>query len=204
MVEKTVATPADQQAPEERVRPVERGLKRREAEGKDVSEMSPIVTVMVGRTDDWMKMLVKQNGLDIPAEYLEWPGVACFKKAYEIYKQRGYRTRLLAAAYRNFYHWTEFVGGDVSLTIPHEWQVKFNESGVAVTPRMQEPVKAEILDTLYDKIPDFRRAYDEDGLSPEAFDSFGPTVRTLRNFIGSYHELVGVVRDFMLPDPDKK
>ena len=183
---------------------VERGLKRREAEGKDVSEMSPIITMMVGRTDDWMKVLAKQNNLDIPPEYLEWPGVACFKKAYEIYKQRGYRTRLLSAAYRNFYHWTEFVGGDVSLTIPHEWQVKFNESGLAVTPRMHEPVKAEIVDTLYEKIPDFRKAYDENGMTAREFDTYGATVRTLRSFITGWHDFVAVIRNFMLPDPDVK
>ena len=181
---------------------VERGLKRREAEGKDVSEMSPIVTIMVGRTDDWMKVLVKKNNLDIPAEYLEWAGVACFKKAYEIYKKRGYRARLLSAAYRNFYHWTEFVGGDVSMTLPHEWQVKFNESGLPIVPRMHEPVKAEILETLYDKIPDFRKAYDEDGMTAKEFDSYGATVRTLRSFISGWHDFVAAIRNFMLPNPD--
>ncbi len=34
---------------------VERGLKRREAEGKSVENMSPVCTIMVGRTDDWIK-----------------------------------------------------------------------------------------------------------------------------------------------------
>jgi transaldolase len=38
----------------------------------------------------------------------------------------------------------------------------------------------------------------------EEFDSFGATVRTLRTFIGSYAELLGFVRDFMIPDPDVK
>ena len=33
---------------------------------------------------------------------------------------------------------------------------------------------------------------------------FGPTARTLRSFIASYRELEGVVRDFMLPNPDIK
>jgi transaldolase len=36
----------------------------------------------------------------------------------------------------------------------------------------------------------------------EEFDAYGATVRTLRTFISSYHELVGLVRDFMLPNPD--
>ena len=41
-------------------------------------------------------------------------------------------------------------------------------------------------------------------MSIDEFDTFGPTVRTLRNFIGSYHDLVAIVRDFMLPNPDVK
>jgi len=181
---------------------MERGLKRREAEGKDISTMSPVVTIMVGRTDDWMKVLAKRGNLDIPAEYLEWAGVACFKKAYSVYKHRGYRARLLSAAYRNFYHWTEFIGGDVSLTLPHEWQLKYNQSDVKVKPAMQEPVREEIVGTLYDKIPDFRKAYDEDGMTVEEFDTYGATVRTLRSFIAGWHDFVALIRDFMLPNPD--
>ena len=57
---------------------------------------------------------------------------------------------------------------------------------------------------LQASFPDFVRAYEPDGLSVEEFDRFGPTVRTLRAFIGSYHDLAGMVRDFMLPDPDAK
>ena len=182
---------------------IERGLKRREAEGLDNTRMSPVVTMMVGRTDDWMKVLAgRQGSAVIPVEYLEWAGVACFKKAYSLFKQRGYRARLLSAAYRNFYHWQEFIGGDVSLTIPHEWQVKFNESGLPVQPRMEKPVSEEIVDGLYNTIPDFRRAYDEQGMSVAEFDDFGATVRTLRSFIAGWHDFVAVIRDFMLPNPD--
>jgi transaldolase len=181
---------------------VERGLARREAAGKDVSTLSPVATMMVGRNDDWMKIVVKRDGINIDPEYLEWPGVACFKKAYGIYQGRGYRCRLLSAAYRNFYHWTEFIGGDVSLTIPYEWQIKYNGSNVKICPRMQEPVRPEILQALYEKIPDFRRCYDEDGMKVEEFDSFGATVRTLRSFISSWHDFVSLIREFMLPNPD--
>jgi transaldolase len=181
---------------------IERGLRRREAEDKDTSTMAPVVTMMVGRNDDWMKVVAKRDGIDINPEYLEWSGVACFKQAYGIYRERGYRARLLAAAYRNFLHWTEFVGGDVTLTIPWEWQVKYNESDVRPAPRMHVPVSPEIVDALYAKIPDFRRAYDADGMAVQEFDTFGPTVRTLRSFIEGWHSFVGVIRDFMLPNPD--
>ena len=51
------------------------------------------------------------------------------------------------------------------------------------------------------KFTDFRRAYMEDGLSIEDFDWFGPSRRTLRQFIAACHELDGLVRDFLLPNP---
>ena len=183
---------------------IERGLKRREADGKDTSNMSPVCTIMVGRLDDWLQALVNRDNILTNPGYIHWAGVAAFKKAYQIYRKKGYRTRLLAAAYRHHLHWTEFVGGDVVLTIPYGWQKKFNPSDFNVVERMDEPVSKEIIEELYRKFPDFRRAYDEDGLKPEEFDTFGPTVRTLRAFILSYHELVGVIRDIMLPNPDVK
>jgi transaldolase len=183
---------------------IERGLKRREAEGKDASKMSPVATLMVGRIDDWIKVVAKRDSIDINPEYLEWCGVACIKNAYKVFKERGYRTRLLPAAYRNFYHWTEFVGGDITLTIPYEWQKKFNDADIKVTPRMDIPVDPKILNDLYTKIPDFRKAYDVDGMKPVDFDSYGATVRTLRGFIQSWHDFVALIREYMLPNPDIK
>jgi transaldolase len=181
---------------------VERGLQRRAAEGKDVSDMHPVCTIMIGRTDDWMKMVVKRDGIDINPDHLNWAGIAVFKNAYRLWGERGYRTRLLAAAYRHLGHWSELIGGDVVLTIPYEWQVKINACDIPVMERIQNPVDAQIVEALYNKIPDFRRAYDADGMTPREFDSYGATVRTLRTFIAAAHDLMAVVRDFMLPNPD--
>ena len=182
---------------------VERGLKRREAEGKPVDNMTPVCTIMVGRMDDWLKVIAKKEQLAITPGYMDWAGIACMKKAYKIYKERGYRTRLLAAAYRHYMHWSEFIGGDLILTIPYKWQLQFNASDVDVKERMDNPVPAEIVESLYTHFDDFKKAYNEDGMPVEEFDTYGGTVRTLRGFIQSYHDLQGLVRDFMLPDPDK-
>lgn len=183
---------------------VERGLNRRAAEGKDVSAMRPVCTIMIGRTDDWMKVVVGKENIDIEPEYLNWAGIAVFKNAYRLWLERGYRTRLLAAAYRHLGHWSELIGGDVVLTIPYEWQLKINASDIPVVERMQNPVDPKIVETLYRKIPDFRRAYDPDGMTVAEFDGYGATVRTLRTFIAAVHDLMGVMRDFMLPNPDVK
>ena len=180
---------------------VERGLDRRAKEGHDVSGMRPVCTIMIGRTDDWLKVVAKREGIIITPGHLDWGGIAVFKKAYGIFKARGYRARLLAAAYRHHMHWSALIGGDVSLTIPYEWQVQFNKSDIEVKPRMDRPVDPAIVDELYRKFSEFRRAYDEDGLSVPEFDHYGATVRTLRSFIEAYRELTAVVRDSMLPPP---
>jgi len=69
---------------------------------------------------------------------------------------------------------------------------------------MQNPVPKQHFDLLYGKFADFRRAYDPDGMSLEEFNTYGPTVRTLRTFTSSWHDLVNLMRDFMLPNPDVK
>jgi transaldolase len=183
---------------------VERGLKRRLADGKSIDEMSPVCTIMVGRTDDWMKVLAKRDEIDIDPSYLDWAGIACVKKAYSIYQQRGYHARLLVAAYRHLGHWSEFIGGDLVLSLPYEWQLKANASDIKVKERMSNPVDQKIIDAMYAKIPDFRRAYDEDGMTVDEFDTYGATVRTLRGFVTSAHDLMAEVRNFMLPNPDVK
>jgi transaldolase len=181
---------------------VERGLDRRAAAGHAVASMTPIATIMIGRLDDWMKIVVERDNLAVHPDAPNWAGVAAFKRAYGIFRERGYRSRLLAAAYRHRLHWTELVGGDVSLTLPYPWQVRFNASGIAPQPRMDEPVDPALIADLYDRIPDFRRAYEPDGMTPDEFESYGASARTLRAFVKSYHDLMGAIRDLVLPDPD--
>lgn len=177
---------------------VERGLKRREDEGKDTSTMYPVCTIMVGRIDDWLKDVVKRDGIEIDAPLLEWPGVAIMKRAVKIYQERGYRTRLLSAAYRNDYQWTELMGGDIIMTMPHKWIKKFNESETEVEPRMDIPVDPEVIETLAAKVPDFNKAYEPEGMTVEEFDSFGAVNKTLKQFLEGYDKLVAMIREYMV------
>jgi transaldolase len=181
---------------------VERGLRRREAAGQDVSTMGPVCTIMVGRLDDWLKVVTDKEGICVDPGCLEWAGVAVFKKTYKLFRARGYRLRLLSAAFRNHMHWSELVGGDVVISPPSSWQKRFVASDIAVVPRMDTPVAEALVDQLYRRFPDFRRAYDENALAVEDFDSFAPTRRTLRQFLAAGAELNQLVRDVMLPNPD--
>src|SRR5260370_34654547 len=105
---------------------VERGLTRREKEGKEIVAMGPVCTIMVGRLDDWLKVLMEKENITIDPGYLEWVGVAVFKKTYQLFRERGYRIRLLSAAFRNHMQWSELMGGDIVISPPYSWQVRFN------------------------------------------------------------------------------
>jgi transaldolase len=182
---------------------VERGLRRREAEGREIASMGPVCTIMVGRLDDWLKVVLDKNPITVDPGILEWAGVAVFKKTYQLFQARGYRLRLLSAAFRNHMHWSELIGADAVISPPFAWQKRFNAGDIEVVPRIDEQVDPEIIESLLAHFPDFRRAYAVDGLSIDEFDAFPPTVRTLRQFIGAVSDLDALVRDVMLPNPDQ-
>jgi transaldolase len=181
---------------------VERGLQRRESDGLPTDDMGPVITIMVGRVEDWLRVLVDRDGVVVHPAALAYSGVAVFKRAYAIFRERGFRARLLAAAIRHHLHWSEFVGGDVVVTLPSSWQKRFNASALTVRERMDDSVDPQYIEGLRAAFPDFVKAYEPDGLSVDDFDGFPPTVRTLRAFIASYHELLAAVTDAQLPNPD--
>ena len=180
---------------------VERGLRRREADGNDIDSMGPVCTIMVGRLDDWMKVLIEKREISVDPGITEWAGVAVFKKTYAIFRDRNYRLRLLSAAFRNHMHWSQLIGADAVISPPPAWQRRLNASDIEVRSRIGDPVDPNLVNQLLMHFPDFRRAYSEDGIAVEEFDTFAPTVGTLRQFIAACTDLDGLVRDVMLPEP---
>ena len=118
---------------------VQRGIERREAEGEDTSRMGPVITIMMGRLEDWLRVVVDRDGLVVDPSALPWSGVAVFKRAYGEWQHRGFRARLLGAAIRHHLHWSELIGGDVVITMPSAWQKRFNASSVEVRARIEDP-----------------------------------------------------------------
>jgi len=176
---------------------VERGLKRREAEGLPIDTMAPVCTLMVGRADDWLKAWVAKTGVIVDPGILEFVGVAIFKRAYQIYRERGYRLRLLAAAFRNHYHWSELIGADCVITITQDWQEKLNASNVEVISRIDKPVDPDVMRQLL-TLKEFVKAYEPDGLKPEEFEHYGAFVHTLSTFLDGYDDLLKTVRKYMV------
>jgi len=181
---------------------VERGLSRREKEGKDTVSITPVCTIMIGRVDDWLKIVANNKDILVNPAYLELAGVAVMKNAAKIFRERGYRTRVLGAAYRNYNHVADLIGGNVIHTIPYKWQLRYNGSDMPISETATIPPDPEMVRVLKENFEDFVKAFEPDGMKPEEFDTFGPTRRTLRQFIGGYESLLAIIRDLMIPDPD--
>jgi transaldolase len=179
---------------------VERGLARREAAGIGGIPV-PVCTLMVGRLDDWVKAAAERDGVLLTPGVAEWAGVAVFKRAYAIYRERGYRTRLLAGAFRHHLPWSQLLGGDTIVTIPPAWQRLLNAAGLEVAARLEEPVAPQMLDELVARSPEFAKAWEPDGLAPAALETYGASIATMRQFLGAWTDLQVAVRDAILPDP---
>ena len=176
----------------------EGALERAKSAGVDMQRLHPYVTLMVGRLDDLLQRDMARQSVSIDPGYLHWAGIAVFKKARGLFRERGYRSTLLAAAYRHHMHWSELVGPGVVLSMPYAWWKQFEASDIEVAETLDRPVEPRILEALNAKFADFRRAYDEDGLAPDEFVRYGASIHTLNQFISGYHDLLAIVRERML------
>ena len=55
----------------------------------------------------------------------------------------------------------------------------------------------ELLDELM-KLDEFKKAYFEEGLKPEAFEHYGAFLATMNQFLGGYDDLVRLIRSYMI------
>ncbi len=178
---------------------IERGYKRREAEGLPTDMLHCSCTIMTGRADDFMKRLVAERETNITQEYLDCAGEAVFKKIYKIYQQKGYRAKLLVANNNSHFLWSRFLGGDILMTINPLWWRRMEGAKLVLHETINEDVDPLVVEELYDKIPEFRSIYDEDGLKVEEFNNYGAFKHTINEFLTGFDGVHAYMRGFILP-----
>ena len=141
------------------------------------------LTHITGIYDEEIQAQVADQEIDVDPEYVRQAGTIVMRKQYRVIKDRGFATTMLGGGARAPYHFTEWVGGDAHITI--NWST-FEEL-FALNPPIEDRIHAEddpaVVAELREKIPDFRRAYDDDGLAPHEFADFAPLLRFRRNFV---------------------
>lgn len=140
--------------------------------------------VMVGRLDEYLREVCADNGDGLTDEEVRWAGLSVVKRAYGLYRERGYEATLLVAALRGAHHAAGLAGGGLILSIHPSIQEVLLGSPVERTPRIGEPVPSSIQAKL-GRVSEFVRAYEPDGLSEKEMVRFGATQRTLSQFVES-------------------
>jgi transaldolase len=151
------------------------------------------VTHITGIFDDYVQRFTKRKGIKIAPEVLAQAGCAVARKEYRLLKEKGYHTTMLGGGARALYHFTEFVGGDVHVTINWKDADDLITQDGPIISRINAETPQPIIDELCDKLEVFRQAYLDDGLTREEYVGYGP-VQLFRNaFLMGWYTLLAEV-----------
>ena len=156
----------------------EMGAKRAEKAGLMPGQAFSVV--MVGRQDDYLRDVALDSRANVSEGDIICAGTAVIKRAYNIVKEEGYRSKLMPAGMRGAYHTEALAGADMSMSIGPAIQNSL--LGKAEAKHIDEPVPQETIDRLM-KIPEFARGYEPDGMKPSEFITYGVSQRTLSQFV---------------------
>jgi transaldolase len=153
------------------------------------------VTHITGIFDQYLGELVKNEHIGIDPEVLGQAGSTICRKEYQILKRHSYPGILLGGGARGLQHFTEFVGGDVHITINWKEADALIKLDGPVVMRMDTPIPAHVVDELSAKLPNWRRAYYEGVLQPREFEAFGPLMFFKTMFLNGYARLLDEVAE---------
>lgn len=154
------------------------------------------VTHISGILDEELKAEAEALGVEVSSEAMYIAGCAVAKKQYRLMKERNLPGILLGGGARGTRHFTEFVGGDLHITL--NWAgtaLELEQNPPALESRIDAPVPQKLIDELKAKLPTFARAYDEKGLKPEEFHHFAPVVRFRNQFLKGWDALLATIRE---------
>ena len=153
------------------------------------------VTHITGIFDEYLSNYVKQTGMEVSPQALDQAGCAVARKQYQLLQQRGYPVIFLGGGARGTHHFTEMVGGAVHITINWSTAQELIEANPPVTSRMDAQVPQLFIDELLAKLPDFRKAYLDEGLATEEFQEYGPLLYFRNMFVKGWDTLVESIRE---------
>ena len=155
------------------------GIQRARQNGVEPGKCFPVI--MIGRLDDYLRDVAHDSKADITESDIRHAGLAVSKRAYSIYKQRGYEAVIIVAALRGTYHMTELAGAEIIMSIAPPYQEMLLSEELPHEERIDVDITDDVIERL-STLPEFVRAYEPDGMKPEEFITYGVTQKTLAQF----------------------
>lgn len=149
------------------------------------------ISHITGIYDEYLREAAERDNIDISTDILWQAGLSIARKLYQIYLDRGFNVTFIGGGARGTQHFTEMVGGDVCVTI--NWKGTADqllEEDPPVVERLFNPVPDYIVEELLEKLPDYRRGYEEGALSPEEYEEFGPLVKFRNSFLKDWKRVL--------------
>lgn len=164
-----------------------KGSLRARAAGKTPGRCFAVL--MVGRLDDYLRDVAVDRKAAVEESDIRLAGLAVAKRSYALFKERGYEAVILPAALRGVYHMTELAGAEMVMSTAPNIQAQLLEPGVPRELRIDRPIAKDVTQRL-STIPEFVKAYEPNGMAPEDFITYGPTQRTLAQFLDAGWSLI--------------
>ena len=162
----------------------DRGAARAVAGGK--SQARSTSAIVMGRLQDFLAVLNEERALGLSTSDLEEAALAVAKRSYEALHASGTAQVVMPAAFRSARQVAELAGGRFVMTIHPKVQDEIiqseREGSIERRPHMDDPVDGNAVKRVLDAIPEFRAAYEPDGMTPSVFDSYGAVTMTLDAF----------------------
>jgi len=149
---------------------------------------------IAGIFDEYLNNYVNRNNVDIDKDALWQAGVAVGKKIMALTQARDSRVGFIAGGARGLHHFTEMVGGAISVTI--NWKGTADALLAADAPvvdRFSAPVAPWIIDELCQKLPDFDQAYWYSHIEPHEYEEFGPVALFRSQFEAAWKKALAYI-----------
>lgn len=167
-----------------------------EAAVKRTGNNPPIyVTHITGIYEEYLEKLVKREHIEIAPEVLKQAGLVIARKQYRLIKERGYGVTLLGGGARRMEHFTGIMGGDAHVTINWSTAHEIIESDEEFENHLDTAEDSIVVAELMKKLPDFVKAYEENGLEVKEFASFGPVQLFRNSFLKGWYMLLAEIAD---------
>ncbi len=142
------------------------------------SEPICFVVIIPGILDEYFATQVQMlNAFRVDPDLLHQAGNAVARHSYRIFRERGYRANLMVGGIRQLHHFTDVVGEGVHITHNIDTWAKLREQNPPIAAGILCEDSPKAISVLEQELPDFRRAYEVQGLQAAEFRTFGPCVR---------------------------
>jgi transaldolase len=184
------------------------GIEMAKKNGVDMSKWRAVITMMIGRLTEQpvLDAQAARRGIHLTWQDKHWWGIAVFRRAYQLLKDGGYASKMLAcsvregplvAGKRRFWDIEKLAGGDIVYTLPpYALTPLFEIADIDFRPEIEEAVPAGVWDKMM-KIPYCIQASDPNGMEIDQFNTHPSTVDTVAAFSKAFAGLEGFVEQRM-------